>query len=106
MSGGSFDYLCHSWDLSDLFGKRRALEEMSVRLAGLDEQEFPGAKAAAVATERLRVQLQVMETHVETHIELLRATWQAVEWWDSCDWGPDDVRKALTALVAPKEARP
>lgn len=50
---------------------------------------------AAKETYSLLVQLRQWETRADVHMERLRAVWKAVEWWDSGDWGEDDVREAL-----------
>lgn len=97
MSGGSYDYLCFASDLDELLAKRHALKEMVDRLAGLDEREFPGASAAADQSRALLVRLQMWSSHVDTMTRMLQPTWKAVEWWDSCDSGEDDVREALAA---------
>ena len=92
MSGGSYEYLCHSWDLGDLLAKRGELERMSARLAGLG-----WAEDAARETEELLVMLRQWQIRAETRIGRLRDVWKAVEWWDSCDWSEDRVRQALAA---------
>lgn len=106
MSGGSYDYLCHSWNLDDLLGKRHSLEQMADRLAGLTEVDFPGVTAATRATMRLVHQLRMWDTHAEAQLELLRDVWKAVEWWDSCDSGPDHLVEALAAMLTPTAAPP
>lgn len=90
MSGGSYNYLCDSWDIDDLISKRGDLEQMSARLAGLG-----WAEDAARETEELLVMLRQWEIRAETRIKRLRDVWKAVEWWDSCDYGEDQVREAL-----------
>jgi hypothetical protein len=90
MSGGSYNYLCHTWDLDDLLEHRGGLEEMSARLAGLG-----WAEDAARETEELLVMLRQWQVRAETRMERLREVWKAVEWWDSNDWGEDQVREAL-----------
>lgn len=102
MSGGSYEYLCYAYGLDELLKKRTELERMADRLAGLDEQTFPGVTAAAGATLQLLALIRLWERHTDAQADLLRGVWQAVEWWDSCDSGPDRVREALTELVTPK----
>jgi hypothetical protein len=91
MSGGSFNYLCHTWDLNKLMDKRGDLEEMASELAGLGY-----AQDAARETEELLVMLRQWEVRAAVRIERLREVWKAVEWWRSCDYSEDQVRKALT----------
>lgn len=90
MSGGSFNYLCHTWDLDTLMDKRGDLEEMASELAGLGY-----AQDAARETEELVVLLRQWEVRATVRIERLREVWKAVEWWRSCDYGEDQVREAL-----------
>lgn len=92
MSGGSYEYLCHTWDLDDLLAKRGELERMSARLSGLG-----WAEDAARETEELLVMLRQWQIRAETRITRLRDVWKAIEWWDSCDWSEDQVREALAA---------
>jgi Holliday junction resolvasome RuvABC DNA-binding subunit len=66
MSGGSYNYLCHSWDLDDLDKHESDLEDMADRLAALGY-----AQDAARETQAL------------------------LEWWDSNDWSEDQVKEAL-----------
>jgi hypothetical protein len=92
MSGGSYNYLCHSWDLEDLLKQKASLSDMADRLSALGY-----AEDAAKETYTLLVLLRQFETRAEVHAERLRDLWKAVEWWDSADWGEDSVRKALAA---------
>lgn len=90
MSGGSFNYLCHTWDLDGLMEKRGSLEEMASELAGLGY-----AQDAARETEELLVMLRQWEVRASVRVERLREVWKAVEWWRSCDYSEDQVREAL-----------
>jgi hypothetical protein len=101
VSGGSYNYLTHVLDLEDLLQKRIELGEMAERLEGLDEASFPGAEIAAQETRELEVLLRRWERHAETRIRLLKDVWHDVEWWDSNDYGPDQVKQGLRKLVDP-----
>lgn len=90
MSGGSYNYLCHAFDLDDLLSRRGSLREMADRLAGLGY-----AEDAAKETEELLVLLNQWCVRAEVRRSRLAGVWKAVEWWDSCDWGEDQVREAL-----------
>jgi len=79
MSGGSYDYLY--FHAAELGGHRGQLEAMAERLEGL-----PYAAEAAAATRRILVALGD---------EPLASVWRAVEWWDSGDYGEDQVRAAV-----------
>jgi hypothetical protein len=79
MSGGSYKYLY--FQVSELGGNRGELESMAARLDGL-----PYAAQAAAATRRI---LEAISD------EKLAAVWRAVEWWDSGDYGEDQVREAV-----------
>jgi hypothetical protein len=100
MSGGSYDYLCYATSLDELLAKRARLEEMFSRLSNLPEREFPGAAAAAALTKALLLHLQTWEVHAGVAIGQLAEVWKAVEWWDSCDYGPDQVAEALAEYVS------
>lgn len=99
MSGGSYNYLTGVMDLEDLLHKRIELREMAERLEGLSEDEFPGAKIAARETRELEILLRRWETHAETRIGLLKDVWHDIEWWDSNDYGPDQVKDGLRKLT-------
>lgn len=103
MSGGSYNYLCHTWDLEDIINKRDDLKEMGERLSGLSELEFPGSQAAAQATLRLYNQLLIWDAHASAQIELLRDVWKAVEWVDSMDSADSAIVEALDKLVGKPE---
>lgn len=99
MSGGSYNYLCGALDLEDLLNKRRDLEAMANRLETLSEIEFPGAHAAGKMTRELLVKIELWESHASITAGLLSDVWRGIEWWDSCDWGPDQVREELDKLL-------
>ncbi|WP_329390290.1 hypothetical protein [Streptomyces sp. NBC_01716] len=92
MSGGSYNYLCHAFDLDDLVRRRGSLREMADRLAGLGY-----AQDAARETEELLVLLQQWEVRTQVRIKRLEDVWKAIEWWDSSDYSEGDVREALAA---------
>lgn len=99
MSGGSYNYLYSANDLQDLITKFRELEDMANRLNGLDETEFPGSTAAAKATRDLIQKVNIWYSHAEASVNALSDVWHSVEWWDSCDSGPDQVRAELTKML-------
>lgn len=103
MSGGSYNYLCGALDLEDLLSKHHHLEEMADRLEGLSEIEFPGAHAAGRMTRELLVKINLWESHAAVIAALLSDVWKSIEWWDSCDWGPNEVRDGLEKLLTPGE---
>lgn len=90
MSGGSFNYLCHSWDLSDIISKQGDLEEMAEALAGLGY-----AQDAARETEELLVILRQWEVRASVRLDRLREVWKAMEWWRSCDRSEDQFKETL-----------
>lgn len=99
MSGGSYDYLCHVTDLADLLAKVPELGLMADRLEGLDEAQFPGASAAGRLTRELLLMIRLWESHARGTALLLAEVWHDVEWWDSGDYGPDQVREGLRNLL-------
>jgi hypothetical protein len=92
VSGGSFDYLCMSFDLDALLDRQEQLESMATQL-----REW-GYDGAADETDAVRTELQSLKTSVLDRVERLRAVWKAVEWTVSCDWGPDSVAEAVKEL--------
>jgi len=90
MSGGSFNYLCNTWDLDGLLTKMGDLEAMSQALAALGY-----AKDAARETEELLVILRQWQVQTEVRLERLTPVWKAMEWWRSSDWSEDDLREEL-----------
>lgn len=99
MSGGSYNYLGSVLDLQDLIAKRTELEQMADRLEGLSEIEFPGAGAAGRMTRDLLVKMKLWDSHASVSAALLSGVWHDVEWWDSCDSGPNQVRASLSKLL-------
>ncbi len=102
MSGGSYNYLMSAIDLEDLLSKRYHLKSMAERLEGLSEEEFPGVTAAARATRELLILVNMWDTHAGTAVKVLSDVWRSVEWWDSCDSGPKNVREELDKLLKRK----
>lgn len=100
MSGGSYNYLKDAMDLEDLLLKKNELEEMADRLEGMSEKEFPGSSAAGRLTRELLVKLGLWESHANITIQILSGVWKDVEWWDSGDYGPDQVREGLSKLLS------
>lgn len=90
MSGGSFNYLCHSYDLEDLIQKRGDLADMVDFLAGRGY-----AKDAAVASAALLARIRQLEVWAEAELRRLTPVWKAAEWWQSCDTGEDGLLRAL-----------
>lgn len=99
MSGGSYNYLSSAMDLEDLLGKFEDLERMADRLERLSEIEFPGAGAAGRMTRELLTLMNLWTSHAIISANLLRGVWHDVEWWDSSDYGPDQVREGLQKLL-------
>ncbi|MFF7198318.1 hypothetical protein ACFZAM_32000 [Streptomyces sp. NPDC008079] len=85
MSGGSHGYLGHCWTWEDVLEKSGYLPEVADRLDEL------GYQAAAQHTRTLHNRITVKP---ERLAELI-AVWGAVDYLDSFDWGPDQVRKAV-----------
>jgi hypothetical protein len=90
MSGGSFNYLCDTWDFEDLLTKQSSLEAMAQALAGLGY-----AKDASRETEELLLILRQWEVQASVRIDRLRDVWKAMEWWRSHDWSEDQFKEAL-----------
>jgi hypothetical protein len=89
MSGGSYNYLCYK-DGHQILEAMGDLEAMSARLAGLGY-----ANDAAAETEDLLVLMRQALNRVGVRMRRLEKVWHAVEWWDSADYGEDQVKEAL-----------
>lgn len=93
MSGGSFDYLCMSYDVGTLLARQDKIGSMAQTLRDW------GHDGAAGETEALLAELKHLDASVMDRVERLRAVWKAVEWTVSCDWGPDSVGEAVQELA-------
>jgi hypothetical protein len=89
MSGGSYDYL-YGKDPYSILEAQDDLERMSNRLAGLGY-----AEDAAKETEEFVLIIRQFLNRAGARIDRLAQVWKAVEWWDSCDWGEEETKKAL-----------
>lgn len=94
MSGGSYDYLCYSDDLSS---RRRTIKRMAERLEGLG-----WAPEAAEATRRV---IDLLD-QADAAADALREVWHDIEWWDSSDYGEGQVREEIDRYRASLPARP
>ena len=90
MSGGSFNYLCRTWELDAVLNKMGDLQDMSNALSALGY-----AQDAARETEELLVILRQWEVQTAVRLDRLREVWKAMEWWRSRDWGEDQFKQTL-----------
>ena len=88
MSGGSYDYLFCT-DAFEIHNKIDELNKMRDRLTEL------GYLDAAKETESVILMLNSFEVRINARIERLNAIWKAVEWFDSSDWGIDDIENEI-----------
>lgn len=93
MSGGRYNELfnIHDRHLQHLADQFTDLQAMAIRLAELD------AGDAAAETFQVLADLATVERNTATRVARLREVWQAVEWLDSGDGHPDQIREALEA---------
>jgi len=89
MSGGSYDYLCWK-DADQLINSTDTIQEMADRLAGLGYAEH-----AAYETQQILLTIRQFRNRIEAMRDKLMPVWHAIEWWDSCDWGEDQVKEAI-----------
>lgn len=96
MSGGSYMYLYAKDSGRLLAGEgREDLERMRDRLLEA------GAMDAAAQTDAVIATIEQANALVNMRIEALEAVWKAVEWVDSCDWGPERIEEALAKYRSP-----
>jgi len=93
VSGGSYEYL-YTKDAADLVVSWAITDhgDMARMIARL--HELDGEDCAAELTEAVLI-LRAAVRRADTILKRCRDVMQAVEWLDSCDWGPEDVAKAL-----------
>ncbi|RKR29814.1 hypothetical protein [Arthrobacter oryzae] len=98
MSGGSFDYLCSQYALTDLLDRTDSIDTMgqALRNAGHDE--------AAAATESVLADIKTFEESILARVQALRGVWKAVEWTHSGDWGPESIAEEASAFTAKEVA--
>lgn len=87
MSGGSYDYLC--WKECPTLEHRDSISDM---VGQLDSLHLGTSQAA----NDLRAVNAALATLAEKWKRLTAVT-QAVEWWRSADWGPEEVAEAVLA---------
>jgi hypothetical protein len=90
MSGGSFNYLCHKEADELLHGGHEDAEQMAGALAALGY-----AEDAAKATIALLVEIREVSARLDRSLDAIRPVWKAMEWWQSCDWGENELKAAL-----------
>jgi hypothetical protein len=90
VSGGSYNYLCYREDLEDLIGNKYDIESMRVTLSDLGY-----ADEAAKETQELLDLMAQWDAKAQEISESLKEVWKAIEWWHSCDYSEEDVKKAL-----------
>jgi hypothetical protein len=92
MSGGSYDYL-YSKEADDLLHRTDTIQEMADRLAEL------GYHGAAVESNELLADVRRFRARIEARMKRLSPVWRAVEWLDSGDSGPEQVKSAVAAFL-------
>lgn len=96
MSGGSYDYLCYKVDGDEFIANAPGfsnLEAMADRLAGLDWAEGVTDEVRSIIRRAKRLDVELGR---------LSNVFQAIEWWDSHDWGEDQARTVVEGYRAEK----
>jgi len=88
VSGGSYDYLCYA-EPDEYPQKLHDFERMADRLARL------GFHDPSVETFALIGDIRSFRARMEATKKRLADVWRAVEWYDSCDYGLDQVGEAV-----------
>lgn len=101
MSGGSFNYLGTVYDLGGLAERRGDLERMCDAIGEYVNAEPAGAAAARTASLAVLHKLRVLDAWLSgPEFGAVVDVWHAVEWHHSCDYGAEQVHKALASFVA------
>lgn len=100
MSGGSYGYLCYK-ETAELFGCSclENMEEMETALLRM------GYKDIAQDVRRLIEYIHSAENRIGVLHEQLADVFHAIEWYDSGDYGKDQMLKALESYRQGKEVK-
>lgn len=90
VSGGSFNYLCHAFDLEDIRSKQGDLQHMIDFLAGLGY-----ADDAARESAELLMLMRQWDIRAQVIIKRLSEVWKSAEWWQSCDSSEESFKATL-----------
>jgi hypothetical protein len=93
MSGGSYEYL-YVKCADEILTSSRMLRLMQDRLSGL-----PYAQLAAQETQEIIEECERFNQSVNHRLGRIAPVWKAVEWWDSCDSGESEVKKAMKEFL-------
>jgi len=88
MSGGSYDYLCFK-ETHDI------LESSEIEKMAKDLSELGYAEDVAKETYAFILHLKAREVLTEAYLDRLKPVWKAMEWWQSCDWNEDTLKKTI-----------
>lgn len=88
MSGGSYDYL-YCKEVEELFREIGYIDDMSDKLEKMDYLDV------ARDMRRLSEYIKTAYNRIDVLAEQLRPIMKAVEWYSSCDYGLEDVEKAI-----------
>ena len=88
MSGGSYDYLCFK-DFPEICEKPHDINDMRDRLTQL------GYLDVAKETESVNLIIDSFRVRIEARLKRLGEVWKAIEWYDSNDWGIEEVEEAI-----------
>ena len=100
MSGGSYNYLCgKDADMILAGGSDDDLQRMADRLAELTHHD------AARETLEVLLEARVARNRLNTRIYRLSRIWKAVEWFDSCDSGPEGITEAVAEYMGVSDGR-
>jgi hypothetical protein len=91
MSGGSYDYL-YRRDADELLGPGDSLEQLERMAARLTEL---GYDAIGSRTRDVIRYVDHARERVTEDAGVLRDIWHAVEWYDSADYGFDQLTKVI-----------
>jgi hypothetical protein len=94
VSGGSFNYLCSRYSLTELLEQTSDIDTMGRTLRNAGHVE------AAAATESILADIKAFEESILARGEALRGVWKAVEWTHSSDWGPGSITREVEAFNA------
>lgn len=89
MSGGSFNYLCNKDEAYQIMENKVEVEDMAQALFVLGYDDI------AKDVRRLYEYIRSAEIRIEALAKILKPVFHAVEWYESSDYGKEELEREL-----------